>query len=556
METLMRRLATLAAFLMAGVAFAAPSAEGGASAGRDPASRVILLANRNNPESVELARYYAARRGIPPANLYTYPMSSDETISWPEFASSIWNPLMKDLVHAGWIDAIPMDVEDSAGRRDYSVNGDRIAYLVIFRGVPLRVADDPAIRDTPFPLSIAKQSAFQTDCCSVDSELTLLSRTLHPIVSFVPNPLFHNVGRTGLGDNRVVKVCRIDGPSLSDAEHLIDDGIEVERRGLIGRAYVDNDGPYAAGNAWFDKTAEELRRLGFDLDVDRKPTTLPITARFDAPALYFGWYAGDVDGPFLLPGAQLARGAIAYHLHSFSASTLRDPGRGWCGPLVARGAAATLGNVYEPLLLLTQRPDFFLEALERNWTLGDAAYYATPALSWQEVVIGDPLYRPFERSLDEQWTDRAALGARRAGYVVLREMNLLDVSGRHRDAIRMGESELAVRPSLALAYGLAQRLASAGDAAGARRVLSFVKSAPLTRAQDWAVVRDCARLLEGNGGADSAVVLYGRLLGLHDLPAVEKSSLLAEAVKAADAAGAHDEAESWKRDLARLQPAG
>ena len=552
----MHRLAALAAFLITGAAIAAPSAEGGASAGRNLASRVILLANRNNPESVELARYYAARRGIPPDNLFAYPMSSDETISWPEFAGSIWNPLMKDLVHAGWIDAIPMDVEDPAGRRDYSVNGDRIAYLVIFRGVPLRVADDPAIRDTPFPLSIAKQSAFQTDCCSVDSELTLLSRTLHPIVSFVPNPLFHNGGRTGLGDNRVVKVCRIDGPSLTDAEHLIDDGIEVERRGLIGRAYVDNDGPYAAGNVWFDKTAEELRRLGFDLDVDRKPTTLPITARFDAPALYFGWYAGDVDGPFLLPGAHLARGAIAYHLHSFSASTLRDPSRGWCGPLVARGAAATLGNVYEPLLLLTHRPDFFLEALERNWTLGDAAYYATPALSWQEIVVGDPLYRPFERSLDEQWADRAALGARRAGYVVLREMNLLDASGRHRDAIRMGESELAVRPSLALAYGVAQRMASAGDAAGVRRVLALVKSAPLTRAQDWAVVRDCARLLEGNGGADSAVTLYDRLLRLHELPPVEKASLLAEAVNAADAAGAHDQAESWKRDLARLQPAG
>ena len=522
--------------------------------GRSLAARVILVANRNNPESVELARFYARKRGIPLANLFTYPMPAAETISWPEFVSAIWNPLLRDLVKTNWIDAIPMEVWDKAGRHQYAVNDDRIAYLVVFRGVPLRVADDPALRDTPYPLALAKEPEFRTASCAVDSELTLLARSLHPIVSFVPNPLFHDDRRQIFGDNRVVKVCRIDGPTLKDAEGIIERGIEVERRGLIGRAYVDTDGPFPAGNEWFEKTIREIRRLGFDLDVDRTPSTMPVTARFDAPALYFGWYTGTVNGPFELPGARMEAGALAYHLYSFSAATLRSATTGWCGPLIAKGAAATLGNVYEPYLNLTHRPDYFLEALERQWTLGDAAYYATPALSWQEIVVGDPLYRPFATSLDTQWDARATLGARLSGYVTLREMNLMDASRRYAQAIRVGEQEMEVRPSVALAYGVAVRLARQGDQQGVRHVLERLPALDLANSQNWTLVRDCARLLDANGGAEAALGLYARILARPGMPKDERILLLTEAAPIAETLGEGGQADAWRKELATLNP--
>jgi len=41
------------------------------------------------------------------------------------------------------------------------------------------------------------------------------------------------------------------------------------------------------------------------------------------------------------------------------------------------------------------RPHLLLRALARGHNFGDAVYYALPALSWQGVAIGDPLYRPF-----------------------------------------------------------------------------------------------------------------------------------------------------------------
>ncbi|MGB2352059.1 MAG: hypothetical protein ACPH9O_10590, partial [Akkermansiaceae bacterium] len=64
-------------------------------------------------------------------------------------------------------------------------------------------------------------------------------------------------------------------------------------------------------------------------------------------------------------------------------------------PILAKGAAATLGNVHEPYLHLTHHFDIFHDRLIRGFSLVEAAYMALPVLSWQNVVLGDPLYRPY-----------------------------------------------------------------------------------------------------------------------------------------------------------------
>jgi uncharacterized protein (TIGR03790 family) len=182
---------------------------------------------------------------------------------------------------------------------------------------------------------------------------------------------------------------------------MVERALIAEREGLRGRAYVDLGGNHPDGDRWLETVVRQLDELGIETDVDRAPTTIPATARFDVPILYFGWYASSVNGPFTQPGFRFPPGAIALHIHSYSAATLRDATSGWCGPLVARGVTATLGNVFEPYLQLTHRPDFLLRALARGDNFGDAAMYAQRALSWQTVAIGDPLYRPFPAKLPE-----------------------------------------------------------------------------------------------------------------------------------------------------------
>ena len=83
------------------------------------------------------------------------------------------------------------------------------------------------------------------------------------------------------------------------------------------------------------------------------------------------------------------------HLHSFSARATLRPAKNWCGGLLEKGAAVTVGNVYEPYLHLTHDFSILQQRLLAGFSWGEACWMAMPVTSWQGVVLGDPLYRPF-----------------------------------------------------------------------------------------------------------------------------------------------------------------
>ncbi|HEY4990144.1 MAG TPA: TIGR03790 family protein, partial [Opitutaceae bacterium] len=401
---------------------------------------IVIVANSDAPGSVAIAQHYASVRGVPPANIISLRMPAAETITWKEFVGSLWQPVQDRLVKEGWIDAIAMDLVDDVGRRKYAISGHKISALILCRGVPLRIENDPALfKDVA---GLTDHPELRTNQAAVDSELSLLAQTNSPINASLPNPLFNNPRPADLALAQVVKVCRLDGPTVADAMGLVDLAITAERSGLLGRAYVDIAGPHENGNRWLETTASKIFALGYDLTVAHGPQTMSAASRIDAPALYFGWYTPDLNGPFALPGFRFPPGAVAVHVHSYSAHTLRSTTEGWCGPLIARGATATVGNVYEPYLEFLHRPDLLMEALARGDDLVDAAYFALPVLSWQSIVIGDPLYRPFAKGLDAQTGNLAALPPPLAGYAVLRRMNLLDVAGKHPEAILLGKEAM------------------------------------------------------------------------------------------------------------------
>jgi len=144
--------------------------------------------------------------------------------------------------------------------------------------------------------------------------------------------------------------------------------------------------------------------------------------------MYFGWYTGNVNGPFRNPNFKFKKGAVAVHLHSFSAGDLRNPRSKWVGPLLERGAAATVGNVYEPYLTGSHYFDVLHDRLIQGYTLVESAYMGIPQLSWQNVVIGDPLYRPYKHlvgSGDVDQKDRSYRASRMAFKAWGGEMVLL-----------------------------------------------------------------------------------------------------------------------------------
>jgi len=61
------------------------------------------------------------------------------------------------------------------------------------------------------------------------------------------------------------------------------------------------------------------------------------------------------------------------------------------------GITATMGAVDEPYLAAFPKPDRFFGQLINGKCLAEAYYRTKPYNSWQMVLIGDPLYRPFSK---------------------------------------------------------------------------------------------------------------------------------------------------------------
>jgi len=124
---------------------------------------------------------------------------------------------------------------------------------------------------------------------------------------------------------------------------------------------------------------------------------------------YWGWYTGRLQAaePFAF-----APGAVACHVHSFSAGTLRHRERNWVGPLVERGATVAVGTVYEPLTAGFPTAPLFWERFLAGYPAGEALQLANRFASWMAVYVGDPnahdmgsafYLAPFLRALGTRW---------------------------------------------------------------------------------------------------------------------------------------------------------
>ncbi len=352
-----------------------------------PAETLVVF-NPDYPGSEALAKHYASVRGIPPQRLLALPCSNSDDISRADFDTQIREPLRRHFEKRGWWKTGKKQTINEA--LTTRVESSQVRCIVLMRGVPIRI-----LRQRSDP------QAGKEDEASVDSELSLLGMEPYDLPSFAPNPFFKNT--TGINRFRSAPgfflVGRLDGPDDATVRRMIDDSAAMEKSGLIGRAVIDlalKDGPYEQGEEWLRRSALLYRKRGIPVYVDRVADIIPAHWPLPDTSLYFGWYQDRVGGVFADPEFRFARGAVVCHLHSFSAARLRSPSEHWTGPLLLRGAAATLGNVWEPYLVLTCHFDLFNERLLSGATFIEAAWASTPGLSWMQTAVGDPLYRPFK----------------------------------------------------------------------------------------------------------------------------------------------------------------
>ena len=372
---------------------------------------VVVVYNHNLPESKAVAAYYARMRNVPEKQIYGFDLPTTETISRDDFHHLLQVPLAQKLESNGLWKFAKTTFKLKPGGATQTVRrvvSSKIRYAVLCYGVPLKIADNWSVRQQE-PQEASVASLFQDNGASVDSELAWLPLLENKVR--LTGPLENWVyGATNVAQlnptNGILLVTRLDGPSADIAMSLVKKSIEAEQNGLWGRAYFDTrtitDTLYKMGDDWLLASAGLCRVLGFDVTVDTNAATFPADFPMSHIAIYAGWYNADVNGPFALPTVEFMPGAFAYHLHSYSAATLRSTTKSWCGPLLAKGATCTMGCVDEPSIQFTPNVAVFLSRWAINrFTFGEAAWAAQSALSWQTTVIGDPLYRPFGKSPEE-----------------------------------------------------------------------------------------------------------------------------------------------------------
>ena len=419
------------------------------------AANILLVSNRASPASDAVARHYVARRGIPQEHVCAIMTSVDETIARDAYESEIEVPIWRCI----------------AAARGH----DRILYIVLTKGVPIRISGTAGRNGTS---------------ASVDSELTLLYRRRTgqavPIGGFVPNPYFAgtapiaNLQPFTHQSQDIYLVTRLDGYTVQDAIGLIDragaavaDGRFVldERSGLVD----------PGGDRWLRAAAERLRAQGLAervvLDESRQ-----VLVKQSRVLGYYSW--GSNDSSIRLRHFEMAflPGAIAGMFVSTDGRTFKEPPASWVpsddarngvfggshqslmADLIREGVTGAAGHVDEPFLDATIRPDILFPAYVSGRNLAEAYYAAMPYLSWQTIIIGDPLCAPFphktlaggdiEAGVDEG-TELPALFSRR----------------------RLEHLPPALNKAAAAAYVRAEGRKARKDEAGARQALEAAVAA-------------------------------------------------------------------------------
>jgi len=239
---------------------------------------------------------------------------------------------------------------------------------------------------------------------SVDSELSMVLFSDYELYRWQPNRLKNSI--LGLSLNTLM-VSRLDGPELRIAKDLIDKAIAAEQMGLRGVAYIDSRGiaddkkPYSFGH--FDQSLRDLAvltRLRTKMSVKHERTE-ELFAPGSCPqtAIYCGWYSLQK----YVDAFDFVDGAIGYHISSLEAVDLRDPNSSqWCPAMLTDGVTVTLGAVAEPYLNSFPEPKAFFLELFKGRCLVEAYYQTKPFNSWQLILIGDPLYKPFKKTKTHQ----------------------------------------------------------------------------------------------------------------------------------------------------------
>ena len=339
-------------------------------------ANVLVVVNDGSALSRNIGEYYIRKRAIPLRNVCRIRPPESETVE---------RPVYEQLIAARIASCL---------RKEQLV--EQVLYIVTTQGVPLKISGTDGIGG---------------NSASVDSELALLYADLrtgkpHATNGLLPNPFFgKSEARFTHPEFPMYLVTRLAAYEFAGVKALIDRALLARNRGkFVIDMRSDSD---EQGNNW-------LRDAVLKLPADRvifDDSTKVLYKQTDVIA-FASWGSNDKNRHERHVGFQWLPGAIMTEYVSTNARTFVRPPKTWNisdwneasrpkwfggGPqtltldYIDEGASAASGHVEEPFLAMTPHPDLLLPAYYRGRTMAESYYLSIPSLSWQNIVVGDPL---------------------------------------------------------------------------------------------------------------------------------------------------------------------
>ena len=466
---------------------------------------VAVVVNDASPASQQIAEYYVRKRAIPATNVIHIKAPTTDEVSRQVYAGAIEAPIAAALARENL--------------------QDRVLYLVLTKGIPLRVAGTPGPQGT---------------VASVDSELTLLYRKMtgKPTTTAgrTDNPYFmggRNVRQTkpfSHVEHDIYLVTRLDAFTVQEAIGLIDKAASPFAGGKI---VLDAKGDLLnrAGENWLDEAASRLTDAGWSegLVADRGARGVR-----DVQSVlgYYSWGSNDPANAARRFGLQFVPGAIAGTFVSTDGRTFQEPPAAWLprntwndpatyftgspqtliADLIREGVTGAAAHVAEPYLESTVRPQILFPSYIAGFNLAESFYLGMPHLSWQTIVIGDPLCRPFKGTVLTRGDVETAIDP---------STELPGLFSKRRLEIARASLGTANMDNVALAVKAETRFAR-GDRAGGRKALEEVTAAdPLMAASQFQL----ALMMDAEGDHDGAIQRYRKVIAVQPNNAVALNNL-------------------------------
>lgn len=339
-------------------------------------ANVLVVVNDRSPLSRNIGEYYVRKRAIPLGNICRIQAPDSENIDRASYNSQIAAPVAACLQKQRLTETV--------------------LYIVVAQGVPLRIPGKDGLNG---------------DTAAVDSELALLYTDLrsgkpHPLNGPLRNPFF---GQPNAKFTHpafpIYLVTRLAAYDFQGVRSLIDRALLAKNQGKFVIDLKSDDDQ--EGNNW-------LRNAVIRLPAGRvvfEDSTNVVYKQTDVIG-FASWGSNDSNRHQRKVGFQWLPGAIATEFVSTNARTFSRPPNGWnisdwsitsrpkwfagspqtmTADYLEEGATAATGHVSEPYLAMTPRPDFLLPAYFQGRNLAESYYLSIPSLSWQNIVVGDPL---------------------------------------------------------------------------------------------------------------------------------------------------------------------